>query len=106
MSNYWNNQVALPAPELIATMTGSNVVIGSLLFTPVKLIMDNQGTVPIILYTSYDGGATLLRWHTFPGGEALILDDDLFPFPKGLTFVGNGASGNFSISYTYAKQSG
>lgn len=93
----------LPATELIATMTGSNVLIGTLLYPPVKLIMDNQSTVAIVLYLSYDGGITLIQWHTFPAGEAIILDDDLFTFPIGTKFYGNGASGNFSISYTYAK---
>lgn len=104
MSNYWNNQLMLPAEELIETMTGSTVLIGTLLETPVKLIMDNQSDVVITLYISFDGGTTLIQWHTFPGGEAIILDDDLYPFPKGTSFYGNGASGNFSISYTYLKQ--
>jgi hypothetical protein len=104
MSNYWNNQVELPAPELIATMTGALVKIGSLLYNPLKIIFDNQSTVAIVLYTSQDGGNTLIQWHTFPAGEAIILDQDLFAFPLGMSFYGLGASGNFSISYTYARQ--
>lgn len=104
MSNYWNNQLMLPAPELIATMTGSNVIIGTLTQTPLKLIMDNQSTVAIVLSLSFDGGSSLIQWHTFPAGEAIILDEDLYAFPKGTMFIGNGASGNFSISYTYLKQ--
>lgn len=104
MANYWNNQLSLPAPELIQTMTGSSVLIGTLLFTPVKLIMDNQGSASVVLSISFDGGTTKLQWHTFPGGEAIILDDDLSAFPKGTSFYGNGASGNFSISYTYMKE--
>jgi hypothetical protein len=103
MSNIWNNAVMLPAPELIATMTGSNVKIGTLLYPPVKLIMDNQSTVPIVLYISYDAGSTLIQWHTFPAGEAMVIDDDIYTLSKGATFFGNGASGNFSISYFYAK---
>jgi hypothetical protein len=103
MSNYWNNQLMLPAPELIAAMTGANVLIGTLLFNPVKLILDNQGTVPIILYISYDNGVTLIQFHTFPGGEAMIIDDDLYTLAVGAQFYGNGASGNFSISYFYLK---
>ncbi len=104
MSQYWNNQVMLPAPELIATMTGSPVTIGTLLFNPVKLILDNQSTVPIVLSISTNFGASFTSWHTFPAGEAMILDDDLYTFPIGTVFQGNGASGNFSISYTYLKQ--
>jgi hypothetical protein len=104
MSNYWNNQLMLPAEELIETMTGSDVLIGTLLQTPVKLIMDNQGSDTIVLSLSFDGGSTKIQWHTFPAGEAIILDDDLYAFPKGTQFYGNGASGDFSISYTYLKQ--
>lgn len=104
MSNYWNNQLMLPAEELIETMTGSDILIGTLLQSPVKLIMDNQSTVPVVLSISFDGGSTLIQWHTFPAGEAIILDDDLYSFPKGTQFYGNGASGDFSISYTYLKQ--
>lgn len=104
MSNYWNNQVQLPAPELIATMTGSPVTIGTLLYNPAKLILDNQSTVSVVLSISTNFGASFIQWHTFPAGEAMILDDDLSSFPIGTVFQGNGASGNFSISYTYLKQ--
>jgi len=97
-------QLMLPAEELIETMTGSDVLIGTLLQTPVKLIMDNQSTVSIVISLSFDGGSTMVQWHTFPAGEAIILDDDLYAFPKGTSFYGNGASGDFSISYTYIKQ--
>jgi hypothetical protein len=105
MSNYWNNQLSLPAPELITAMTGSSVLIGTLLHAPVKLILDNQSTTAVVLSISFDGGTTLIQWHTFPSGEAMILDDDLFTFPKGTQFYGNGAAnGSFSISYTYMKE--
>jgi hypothetical protein len=104
MSNYWNNQLMLPAAELIQAMTGSDVLIGTLLQNPVKLIMDNQSTVAVVISISFDGGTTKTQWHTFPAGEAIILDEDLYSFPKGTSFYGNGASGNFSISYTYLKQ--
>ncbi len=97
-------QLMLPAEELIETMTGSDILIGTLQFTPVKLVMDNQSTVSIVLFLSFDGGASKIQWHTFPAGEAIILDDDLYAFPKGTSFYGNGASGDFSISYTYIKQ--
>lgn len=104
MSNYWNNQLSLPAAELIATMTGASVLIGTLVQTPAKLIFDNQGTVSVVISTSTDGGTTKTQWHTFPAGEAIILDQDTGAFPKGMSFYGVGASGNFSISYTYLKQ--
>ena len=101
-----NSQYALCAPELLATMDGSDVVIGTLLYQPVHLIFDNQGTASVAIST--DGGVT--TWRTFPGGEALVLDmrgnkgmAGNFTFHVGTTFSGNGASGNFSISYTYAK---
>lgn len=93
--------------ELAATMTGSAVVIGTLLFNPVLIIFDNQGTVAVAI--SVDGGTT--TWKTFPGGEALVLDlrDKAhnaanFTFDKGTTFTGTGASGTFSISYIYAQE--
>ena len=103
MSNYWNNQVMVPATELVETMTGSTILIGTLLFNPVKIIFDNMGNVPVTLYVSYDGGSSLIQWKTFPGGEAIILDDDLYTFSIGTSFYGNGASGDFSIAYTYLK---
>ena len=96
------------APELASTMTGSFLQIGStgLLYNPVIIIFDNQGSVPVAI--SVDGGTT--TWRTFPGGEALVLDlrDKLglasnFTFDLGTVFSGNGASGVFSISYVYAR---
>lgn len=105
MSNYWNNQLMYPAPELIAAMTGSSALIGTLLFEPVKLILDNQSSAPVVLSISYDGGTTKIQWKTFTASEALILDDDLYTISKGASFYGNGAaSGSFSISYFYLKQ--
>ena len=92
----------LPAPELIAAMTGTAAVIGTLLFIPVKLVLDNQSTTPVVLSISLNGGSSFIQWKTFSGGEALVLDDDMYTFPKGTIFSGNGAAnGNFSISYTY-----
>lgn len=100
-----NSKIAVCAPELSATMTGSAVTIGSLAHNPVHLIFDNQGTVSVAI--SVDGGST--TWRTFPAGEALVLDmranhgiADNYTFPLGTTFTGTGASGTFSISYTYA----
>lgn len=105
MSNYWNNQLMLPAAELIEAMTGSPVLIGELLFNPVKLILDNHSDDEVILYMSRDGGTTKIRWHTFPAAEAIVIDDDLYTLPKGTQFYGDGnGTGNFSISYFYLKE--
>lgn len=104
MSTLGIPQLMLPGTELLATMTGSNVLIGTLLQTPIKLIFDNLGTVSTVISLSFDGGTTLISWKTFSSGTAIVLDDDLWTFPKGTSFYGNGASGNFSIAYTYAKQ--
>ncbi len=105
MSNYWNNSLMYPAPELITAMTGSSVLIGTLIQRPVKLILDNQSAASVVLSISYNGGTTLIQFHTFPAGEALIIDDDLYTISKGASFYGNGAaSGSFSISYFYVKE--
>lgn len=94
----------IPAPELIAAMTGSQAAIGTLLYTPVKLILDNQSTSSVVLSIAVGGGG-IVQWKTFSAGEALVLDDDMYTFPKGSVFYGNGAAtGNFSISYTYINQ--
>lgn len=101
-----NSQRAIAAPELIETMTGSNVLIGTLIESPVIIIFDNQGTVSIQISVND------VAWKTFPGGEALVLDMRAnhgyapnFTFDKGTSFYGNGASGDFSIAYLYAKNS-
>lgn len=105
MYNINNNvvQLQLPAPELLVAMTGSQVTIGALIANPCKIIFDNQSTAPVALTMSSLG--TSQTWHTFPAGEAIILDNDLEAFPQGTVFYGTGtnATGNFSISYTYIK---
>ena len=102
MSEFILHQQMLPAPELITAMTGSSVAIGTLLYTPVKLILDNQSTTAVVLSISVGGVGGLIQWKTFAAQEALILDDDLYSFPRGTIFYGNGAAnGSFSISYTY-----
>jgi len=102
MSEYILHQQMLPAPELITAMTGSSVLIGTLLHPAVKLVLDNQSTTEVVLSISLDGGSTKTQWKTFSAGEAIILDDDLYTFPKGTSFYGNGAAnGNFSISYSF-----
>lgn len=93
----------LPAVELITAMTGSQVAIGTLLHVPVKLILDNQSTGSVVV--SIDVGGGPVQWKTFVSGEALVLDDDIYTFPNGTIFYGNGAAlGSFSIAYTYIKQ--
>ena len=90
----------LPAPELIKAMTGSSVLIGTLLHPPVKLVLDNQSTSSVVISVAV--GNSLVQWKTFQAGEGLVLDDDFYIFPQGTKFYGNGAAtGNFSISYTY-----
>lgn len=102
MSEYILHQQMLPAPELITAMTGSSVAIGTLLYTPVKIILDNQSTSAVVLSVDVGGGP--VQWKTFSAGEALVLDDDLYTFPKGTVFYGNGAAtGSFSVAYTYIK---
>ena len=104
MADYILHQQMLPAVELITAMTGSSVLIGTLLQTPVKLILDNQSTAPVVLSISLDGGENKIQWKTFSAGEALVLDDDLYTFPRGSSFYGNGdASGSFSISGNCTK---
>jgi hypothetical protein len=103
-----NSQICLTAPELTTAMTGSFVLIGTLINNPVIIIFDNQSTSSVAI--SVDGGVT--TWRTFPAGEALILDlraasglAPNFTFIVGTSFYGNGttATGNFSVSYVYAQ---
>lgn len=101
-----NSQRAGFATELLATMTGSAVLIGTLTANPVIIIFDNQGTVPVAISLS----ATGPTWKTFKAGQALVLDlraahgfAPNYTFDIGTSFYGNGASGNFSISYIYAN---
>ena len=100
-----NSARAKWAPELKETMTGSSILIGILLHTPVHIIFDNLGEVEVEL--SLDGVVV----KTFAAGEAIVLDmraahgfAEDFTFQKGSSFYGNGASGDFSISYTYAME--
>ncbi len=101
-----NSQRAGFPAELSTAMTGSWVIIGTLLYNPVMIMFDNQGTVATAL--SIDGGVT--TWRTFPAGEAVVLDlrnqhgmAPNYTMDIGTTFSGNGASGLFSISYLYAQ---
>lgn len=102
-----NSQRAVPATELIAAMTGANTLIGTLSECPVIIIFDNQSTSAVVI--SIDS----VSWKTFPANEALVLDlraasgvAPNFTFDAGTSFFGNGAAtGSFSISYLYAKNS-
>ena len=94
-----NSQRGAFAPELKATMTGSPVTIGTLLYNPVFIIFDNAGSAPIQI--SVDGGVT--TWKTFSSGEDITLNlrsalglASNFTFDIGTTFTGTGASGSFS----------
>lgn len=98
------SEVILPGTEMIATMTGSNVLIGTLTQSPCMIIFDNQSTVPVVI--SWDN----VVWKTFTAEEALVLDITANNgaaatrvIGKGTSFYGNGASGNFSISFVYAN---
>jgi hypothetical protein len=101
MSEFILYQQMLTAPELNVAMTGSSVFIGTLLNTPIKLIFSNQSTSPVVLSTQLSNGG-MVQWKTFSPGETLVLNDDFYTFPRGMSFYGNGAAtGNFSIAYTY-----
>lgn len=99
-----NSQYALPAEELYATMTGSQVLIGELLYNPTIIIFDNFSAVAVVIYIND------VRWKTFSAGEALVLDMRAahgiaanHTFSVGTKIYGLGASGDFSVSYLYAK---
>ena len=91
-----------PAPELKATMTGSWVQIGIFAYIPTHTIFDNLGEAEVEI--SFDGGTT--TWKTFAAGSALVLDakDCEMMLSKGMGIFGNGASGEFSVSYIYPLQ--
>lgn len=99
-----NSQRAVAAPQLKATMTGSNILIGQLVQSPVIIIFDNLGTVTV------DISIDSVVWKTFAAGEALLLDmrsnhglAPNFTFDNGVSIYGNGASGDFAVSYLYAQ---
>lgn len=101
-----NSAVAVAAPELAATMTGSFLLLGTFVEAAVIIIFDNQSTTSSAA-VSFDGGIT--TWRTFTAGEALVLDmraaHGLAPnyhFAKGTPIYVNGTGGTFSVSYIYA----
>lgn len=102
-----NSQNCQAATELIQAMTGANLLIGTLTQSPAIIIFDNQSTSSTVLSIG------TVSWKTFTAGEALVLDlrgnhgiAPNFTFDVGTSFFGNGAAtGSFSISYVYAKNS-
>ncbi len=100
--------IAECADELrLTTLTGGFDPFPDVLnFNPVQIIFDNQSAVAVGISKN---GTSI--WHTFPAGEAIILDmrgnhgiADNYTFPVGTQFYAQGAAGAnaFSISYTYA----
>jgi len=99
-----NSAVALPGAELIATMTGSPVLIGVLPESPAIIVFDNLGTSSVVITIGN------VQWKTFSAGSALVLDlraahgnATNFFFAAGTSIFGNGSSGDFSVSYIFAK---
>lgn len=90
-----------------ATLTGGWDLIGTLEENPVQIIFDNQsGDTSVQI-----GNNATTAWHTFPAGEAIILDmrgnhgiAANYSFRKGMNLYARGTAGtgDFSISYTYA----
>lgn len=100
-----NSARALPGIELIATMTGSPVQIGVFLHPPVHVIFDNLSNVAVVV--SING----VQWKTFGAGTAVALDmranhglAENYAFSAGDVITGDGASGEFSVAYTYARE--
>ena len=95
--------------ELKATMTGSPVLIGTLIENPVIMYFDNLSTVEISISINDPTGSKV--WKTFAAGSAIAMDmrdkahqASNFTADLGDSFYGNGASGDFSISYIAAKE--
>ena len=104
-----NSGRAIFPDEMLATMTGATILIGTLLHNPVLIMFDNQGTAAVRISVNDALGST--TWRTFPAGEAIVLDlrdkahlASNFTFDLHTAFYVTGASGNFSISYIAAKE--
>ena len=105
MSSINTSQIAECAAELrTAMVTATPTLIGTLIHNPVHLIFDNQGANAVAIST--DGGVT--TWHTFPAGEAIILDmrgnkgmAANYTFSIGTTFTGTGTTGRFFFNFLY-----
>lgn len=93
--------------QLKATMTGADVLIGTLTKKPVLMFMNNLGTVAIDIAVN-DPTVTNV-WMTFAPGQAIAIDmrdkahlASNFGADIGTSYYGNGASGDFAISYISA----
>lgn len=104
-----NSQRATWPDEGLVEMTTSAVnLITTLTQNPVILIFDNQGANPVAISVNDATGDTV--WHTFPAGEAIVLDmrnqhglAANFTADLGTTFYGAGTTGDFfSISMVAA----
>lgn len=95
----YNSKRAVAAPELLETMTGSTVIIGSFVAAPMAVVFDNLGDQTVTIYVND------VQWKTFAPGSALVLDMETNDtvFNKGDVISGNGASGDFSVAYIYAR---
>lgn len=104
-----NSQKAIFPEEMKETMTGSPVTIGVLEYNPVVMFFDNLGNVQVEITVVDSLGSKV--WKTFAAQESLSIDcranhgiASNFTPDIGTTFIGNGASGDFSISYVAAKE--
>lgn len=95
--------------EALVAMTSMAVnKITTLTENPVIIIFDNQGVNNVAISVNDSTGTNV--WHTFPGGEACVLDLRTqhglaanFTADIGTTFYGAGTTGDsFSISYVAA----
>ena len=95
--------------QLKATMTGSPVLIGELVRNPVIMYFNNLGTVAVDISVNDSTGTDV--WMTFAPGQAISMDmrcqqgkASNFTADLGTSFYGNGASGDFAISYIAAME--
>ena len=98
------------AAELTYDSTGGDSTfqsMGTLTENPIMLIFDNQSSVAIAITNDITK-----TWRTFPAGEGLVLDlranhglPSEFSFKKTTELFASSAvgTGNFSISYIYAR---
>jgi len=104
-----NSGRAIFPEEMKATMTGSPVTIGTLEFNPAIMYFDNLGDAEVEITVVDSLGSKV--WKTFAPQEAVSIDlrcqqgkASNFTPDLGTTFIGDGASGDFSIAYVAAKE--
>jgi hypothetical protein len=85
-----------------AEISGTPLLIGTLVQEPVQIVFDNQSNTAVGISNNPS-----FVWHTFPAGEAIILDmranhgiADNLTFRNGMSFYASGTAGegNFKIS--------